>query len=86
MKSILQFMYLGQSTFYQNRMKEYLNVAKSQEIKEISKENNENNQRDNEISKKDKSTTNESYDLDKIEQTEHSGPELVPKKINSSEE
>ena len=67
-------------------MKEYLNVAKSQEIKEISKENNENNQRDNEISKKDKSTTNESYDLDKIEQTEHSGPELVPKKINSSEE
>merc|ERR1712126_698467 len=38
MKSILQFMYLGQATFYQERMNEFLNVAKSLEIKEISKD------------------------------------------------
>merc|ERR1712173_401715 len=37
MKSILQFMYLGQATFYQDRMNEFINVAKSLEIKEISK-------------------------------------------------
>ena len=36
MKPILQFMYLGQATFYQNRMNEFLNVAKQLEIKEIS--------------------------------------------------
>jgi len=38
MKSILQFMYLGQATFYQDRMNDFLNVAKSLEIKEISKD------------------------------------------------
>ena len=38
LKSILQFMYLGQATFYQDRMNEFLNVAKSLEIKEISKD------------------------------------------------
>ena len=37
MKSILQFMYLGKATFYQNRMNQFLNVARSLEIKEISK-------------------------------------------------
>jgi len=38
MKSILQFMYLGKATFYQERMNEFLNVAKSLEIKELSKD------------------------------------------------
>ena len=38
MKSILQFMYLGQATFYHDRRNEFLNVAKSLEIKEISKD------------------------------------------------
>ena len=38
MKSILQFMYLGQATFYHDRMNEFLNVAKSLEVKEISKD------------------------------------------------
>merc|ERR1712035_175689 len=38
MKSILQFMYLGQATFYQDRMNEFLDVANSLEIKEISKD------------------------------------------------
>jgi len=38
MESILEFMYLGVATFYQERMSEFLNVAKSLEIKEISKD------------------------------------------------
>merc|ERR1719342_1954702 len=38
MKSILQFMYLGRATFYQERMNDFLNVARSLEIKEISKD------------------------------------------------
>ena len=36
---ILQFMYLGEATFYQDRINEFLNVARSLDIKEISKEN-----------------------------------------------
>jgi len=36
MESILEFMYLGVATFYQDRMNEFLNVAKSLEIKVIS--------------------------------------------------
>jgi len=42
MKSILQFMYLGQATFFQERMNDFLNVAKSLEIKDISKHVNFN--------------------------------------------
>merc|ERR1712243_230335 len=38
MKSILQFMYLGRATFYPDRMNEFINIAKSLEIKEISKD------------------------------------------------
>ena len=38
MKSILQFMYLGKATFYQDRMNDFLNIARSLEIKEISKD------------------------------------------------
>ena len=38
MESILEFMYLGVATFYQERMNEFLNVAKNLEIKEISKD------------------------------------------------
>ena len=37
LESILQFIYLGQATFYQERMNEFLNVGKSLEIQEISK-------------------------------------------------
>ena len=36
-KPILQFMYLGQATIYQDKMNDFLNVARSLEIKEISK-------------------------------------------------
>ena len=37
-ESILQFIYLGQATIFQERMNEFINVAKSLEIKEISKD------------------------------------------------
>ena len=36
MESILEFMYLGVATFYQERMNEFLDAAKNLEIKEIS--------------------------------------------------
>ena len=36
-ESILEFIYLGQATFYQDRMNEFLYMAKNLEIKEISK-------------------------------------------------
>ena len=57
MKSILQFMYLGQATFFQERMNDFLNVAKSLEIKDISKHVNFN---------ADDSSQEQSYD-EKIE-------------------
>merc|ERR1712243_242656 len=38
MKSILEFIYLGQATFYQDRLTEFFNVAKNLEIKEIGKQ------------------------------------------------
>merc|ERR1712243_316969 len=37
-ESILEFIYLGEATFYQERMNEFISVAKSLEIKEISKD------------------------------------------------
>merc|ERR1719300_1309877 len=37
-ESILQFIYLGQATIYQERMNEFLDVGKSLEINEISKD------------------------------------------------
>jgi len=37
MKSIIEFMYLGVASFNQERMSDFLNVAKNLEIKEISK-------------------------------------------------
>ena len=37
MESILEFIYLGSTTLYQERMKEFLEVSKSLEISEISK-------------------------------------------------
>merc|ERR1712189_110156 len=81
MKSILQFMYLGQATFYQDRMKEFLDVAKSLEIKEISKDvecdnddtcqqNDDNSQVDNEIGSNDISSINQNFVSEEISETE----------------
>ena len=45
MESIMQFIYLGEATFYEERMNEFLAVAKSLEVKELcnveTKPNNE---------------------------------------------
>ena len=38
MESILEFMYLGVATLYQERMYEFLDVAKNLQIKDISKD------------------------------------------------
>merc|ERR1712126_174757 len=38
MESILEFMYLGVATFYQEKSNEFLNAAKNLEVKEISKD------------------------------------------------
>ena len=35
LESIMQFIYLGEATFYEERMKEFIAVAKSLEIKEL---------------------------------------------------
>ena len=59
MESLLEFMYLGVATCYQERMNEFLNVAKSLEIKEISKNVEFNN--GNEAN----------YDQDVTETTQH---------------
>jgi len=54
--SILQFMYLGETTFYEDKIDEILNVAKILEIKEIS--NNQNDLKTNEKEDKSKKSLN----------------------------
>ena len=67
MKSIIQFMYLGQATFYQNRMNEFLNVARSLEIKELSKDIEYENE---DISQVQEKTEYVQYDYIKINEDE----------------
>ena len=83
MKSILQFMYLGRATFFQDRMNEFLDVAKSLEIKEISKdvecddvnsiEGKENYEDNSQIGKENEKNNlvfnSESYVVEEIDQT-----------------
>ena len=38
MQSLIQFMYLGEATFYQDRMNEFLRVGKDLEVKELNKD------------------------------------------------
>ena len=76
MKSILQFMYLGKSTFYQNRMSDFLSVARSLKIKENSRDtlrgqdNKKNNHQNIETGEKDNFSTNQSKVIDEIGQTD----------------
>mgnify|MGYP002045683377 CR=1 FL=1 len=42
MESIMQFIYLGEATFYEERMDEFLAVSKSLEIKELCNAENKN--------------------------------------------
>ena len=43
MESIMQYVYLGEATFYEERMDEFLSVAKSLEIKDLCNTENETN-------------------------------------------
>ena len=48
LESIMQFIYLGEATFYEERMDEFLSVAKSLEIKELCNAETESNDETNE--------------------------------------
>ena len=55
LESILQFIYLGEATFYEGRMNEFLNVAKVLEIKELSKDIEMNDEKENQDNEKENS-------------------------------
>ena len=63
MESILQFIYLGEATFYEERIQEFLAVAKSLEIKELCNAKPESNDEpDDEPSPNDQDTPTESVE------------------------
>ena len=63
MESIMQFIYLGEATFYEERMDEFLAVAKSLEIKELcNTENESNDEPDNETTLSDPVTLPETLE------------------------
>ena len=51
LESILQFLYLGQATFYKDKINDFLNVAKNLEIKGIDEDNERNKLLDNDEEK-----------------------------------
>merc|ERR1711911_537004 len=60
MESILQFIYLGEATFHEERMDEFLAVAKSLEIKELcNAETKTKNKAEDAMSKAETETNNE---------------------------
>ena len=60
MESIMQFIYLGEATFYEERMDEFLAVAKSLEIKELcNAETEQSDEPDDEPSSFDQVTSTE---------------------------
>ena len=63
MEAILHFMYLGEATFYEERMKEFINVARDLDVKEIRKkiEGNEAHE----------SSEEETYDISERMKEEH---------------
>ena len=58
-ESILQFIYLGEATFYEERMDEFLAVAKSLEIKELCKAETETHEEEEELGPKDEPSVTE---------------------------
>ena len=66
MNSILQFMYLGQATFYKDRMNEFLHVAKILEVKEISENLYFNNDIEQESEGNNSKKDMNEYDLTRI--------------------
>ena len=73
-ESILQFNYLEEATFYQERMNEFINVAKSLEIKEISK--------DIEIPENDKKDNFETQEIDPVNELPATTTDSIPKQIS----
>ena len=84
MESILEFMYLGEASFYQERMNEFLNVAKNLQIKDMSNNvnlteepnmnSNDSHQESIEISNSTtdrKSTTTSNQNLEIKEETDY---------------
>ena len=60
MESIIQFIYLGKATFYEERMGEFLSVAKSLEIKELcTAETEANNEPEDFVTQNDQDTSSE---------------------------
>ena len=58
-ESIMQFIYLGEATFFEERMEEFLAVAKSLEIRELcNSESDSNNSTETNIVKSDDPSTN----------------------------
>ena len=66
MESILQFIYLGEATFYEERMDEFLAVAKSLEIKELSNAEPE---------------TREEPDDEQVDEPSQNDPDILTEKL-----
>ena len=62
MESIIQFIYLGEATFYEERMNHFLEAAKSLDIKELNKEVDETEEFNN--------TVEDSVQANKMEDSE----------------
>jgi len=78
-ESILEFMYLGVATFYQERKNEFLNVAKNLEIKEISNKDVEFN--DGEEANDEQDATETKHHQSKDEEEDFETDDLIINEI-----
>ena len=90
MKFILQFMYYGQATLYQDRMSEFLNVAKSLEVKEISKdvechESNSSKKYENDEYKESNSANSYEKQSDIVDEVEQTVTEIINNKTENGQ-
>ena len=84
MESILEYMYLGIATFYQERINEFLNVAQNLEIKEISEDakiEDENSSTEDQ----NKSDTEDDAELDRESQINNDVNERLLRNIRESQ-
>ena len=81
MESILQFMYLGEGKFYQERMREFIKVAQDLEVKEISEGVEMPNEEETII--EDDITENETEEtLEKENQSQVNNPKPRPDRVS----
>ena len=84
MESIMQFIYLGEATFYEERMDEFLAVAKSLEIKELCNASPEpNDEPDDEPSACDPATTTENLEEQSVDQMKMQAPKERQRRVVS---